>query len=178
MLSLIASLCARSPISVWLNSKPGRNFYRNLGQTLGSGVRNPFLNISFSAILSRFRIHNFTFYFTFYFRSFVRLFVHFPLITLLIRSFFIHWSMNPLCCKPLCFHLSELLWTAPEHLRNPGLPLSQPADVYSYGIILQEILLRDLPYSTFEYIAPEGNHLDLLNTLIYVSLPGVMGASG
>ena len=41
-----------------------------------------------------------------------------------------------------------LLWTAPEILRmsNPLSCGTQRGDVYSYGIILQEILLRDTPY--------------------------------
>jgi len=49
----------------------------------------------------------------------------------------------------------QLFWTAPEHLRDPRLSLSQSGDVYSYGIILQEILLRDLPYNTYEFMAPQ-----------------------
>ncbi|KAL7668412.1 hypothetical protein ACOME3_009114 [Neoechinorhynchus agilis] len=48
-------------------------------------------------------------------------------------------------------NLSDLLWTAPEHLRNTdtreGLTGSQPGDVYSFAIILQEIILRSAPYS-------------------------------
>jgi len=57
--------------------------------------------------------------------------------------------------------ISDMLWTAPELLRIP--PEEQPmygtreGDVYSFGIIMQEIALRDEPYatqlSTFE---PEG----------------------
>lgn len=44
---------------------------------------------------------------------------------------------------------SELLWTAPEILRNTkGLPKSgsQPGDVYSFGIIMQEVVVRGEPY--------------------------------
>ncbi|XP_037038134.1 uncharacterized protein LOC119075714 isoform X2 [Bradysia coprophila] len=43
----------------------------------------------------------------------------------------------------------ELLWTAPEILRNTkGLPKSgtQSADVYSFGIIMQEVVVRGEPY--------------------------------
>ena len=56
----------------------------------------------------------------------------------------------------MLFYLLELFWTAPEHLRDPNYPGSQPGDVYSYGIILQEIILRDLPYSMFEILQPKG----------------------
>nr|CAQ64670.1 guanylate cyclase C type 2 [Anguilla anguilla] len=41
---------------------------------------------------------------------------------------------------------SRDLWTAPEHLRNPGT--SQKGDVYSFGIISQEILLRKCTFYT------------------------------
>ncbi len=44
---------------------------------------------------------------------------------------------------------TELLWTAPEILRNTkGLPKSgtQPGDVYSFGIIMQEVVVRGEPY--------------------------------
>ncbi|XP_036004577.1 heat-stable enterotoxin receptor [Fundulus heteroclitus] len=38
------------------------------------------------------------------------------------------------------------LWTAPEHLRKEGV--SQKGDVYSYGIIAHEIVLRQTPFYT------------------------------
>ncbi|KAM6957863.1 guanylyl cyclase C [Aplochiton taeniatus] len=38
------------------------------------------------------------------------------------------------------------LWTAPEHLREPGL--SQKADVYSFAIIAHEIIMRKVPFYT------------------------------
>ncbi|KAM4717359.1 guanylyl cyclase C [Anableps anableps] len=38
------------------------------------------------------------------------------------------------------------LWTAPEHLRKGGV--SQKGDVYSYGIITHEIILRQTPFYT------------------------------
>ena len=45
---------------------------------------------------------------------------------------------------------SELLWTAPEHLRNSDgtIGVSQKGDVYSFGIILQEISQRSAPYDS------------------------------
>lgn len=41
------------------------------------------------------------------------------------------------------------LWTAPEHLRNPGT--SQKGDVYSFAIICQEIVLRKNTFYTETY---------------------------
>ncbi|MEQ2234929.1 Heat-stable enterotoxin receptor [Ilyodon furcidens] len=38
------------------------------------------------------------------------------------------------------------LWTAPEHLRKDGV--TQKGDVYSYGIITHEIILRKAPFYT------------------------------
>nr|XP_012563446.1 unnamed protein product [Hydra vulgaris] len=42
-----------------------------------------------------------------------------------------------------------MLWKAPEHIENKQFPYSQYGDVYSYGIIMQEIITRDLPFSMF-----------------------------
>ena len=39
-----------------------------------------------------------------------------------------------------------LLWTAPEFLRSTDEKGSQKGDVYSFAIILQEIILRTGPY--------------------------------
>ncbi|ELU03020.1 hypothetical protein CAPTEDRAFT_118400 [Capitella teleta] len=52
---------------------------------------------------------------------------------------------------------SSLLWTAPELLRMPEPPLSgtPEGDVYSYGIVLQEILLLDKPFSMFSEKEPK-----------------------
>ncbi|XP_055066934.2 retinal guanylyl cyclase 2 isoform X2 [Misgurnus anguillicaudatus] len=46
----------------------------------------------------------------------------------------------------------DLLWTAPEILRGgyPGLYGSLPGDVYSFSIIMQEVVMRGPPYCTLE----------------------------
>lgn len=56
------------------------------------------------------------------------------------------------------FHsfLPDLLWTAPEHLDNIKFPRSKEGDVFSYGIILQEIITRGYPYSMFEDLTAKG----------------------
>ncbi|XP_055676626.1 uncharacterized protein LOC129785955 [Lutzomyia longipalpis] len=51
----------------------------------------------------------------------------------------------------------ELLWTAPEALRGTkGYPKhgTQPADVYSFGIIMQEVVVRGEPYCMLS-LSPE-----------------------
>ncbi|KYM85144.1 Retinal guanylyl cyclase 2 [Atta colombica] len=42
----------------------------------------------------------------------------------------------------------DLLWTAPELLRHPNLQKkgTQPGDVYSFGIIMQEVVVRGEPF--------------------------------
>uniref|UniRef100_A0A8C1CC22 Guanylate cyclase n=1 Tax=Cyprinus carpio carpio TaxID=630221 RepID=A0A8C1CC22_CYPCA len=46
-----------------------------------------------------------------------------------------------------------LLWTAPEILRGPypGLYGSLPGDVYSFSIIMQEVVMRGTPFCMLEY---------------------------
>ncbi|XP_075688401.1 guanylyl cyclase C [Rhinoderma darwinii] len=45
------------------------------------------------------------------------------------------------------------LWMSPEHLRQNGV--SQKGDVYSYGIIAQEIILRKETFYTEQYLEPK-----------------------
>ena len=48
------------------------------------------------------------------------------------------------------FNFSDLLWTAPEHINISKIEregFSQKADVYSYGIVLQEMATRSEPFS-------------------------------
>lgn len=48
-------------------------------------------------------------------------------------------------------NISELLWVAPEllpHMTFIGSPRSQKGDVYSFAIILEEIVVRGGPYES------------------------------
>ena len=61
----------------------------------------------------------------------------------------------------------KLLWTAPEILRLPETERpphgSQKGDVYSFGIILQEIVYRAMPFF-MDLLSPKGRNLDINNT--------------
>ncbi|KAJ9591048.1 hypothetical protein L9F63_027744, partial [Diploptera punctata] len=50
----------------------------------------------------------------------------------------------------------NLLWTAPELLRNSSLRKTgtQPGDVYSFGIIMQEVVVRGEPFCMLS-LSPE-----------------------
>jgi hypothetical protein len=77
----------------------------------------------------------------------------------------------------LSYYIAELLWTAPEllrdeHLRKHG---TQPGDVYSFAIIMQELLVRGEPYFMLS-LSPEGTKqvLGLFGFIvdpIYIELP-------
>ena len=66
--------------------------------------------------------------------------------------------MHAIDIQKKCFktYVSELLWTAPEILRNEGCKLKLDAetyakgDVYSFGIICHEIIMRCAPFEGCE----------------------------
>uniref|UniRef100_A0ABM0MYI1 guanylate cyclase n=1 Tax=Saccoglossus kowalevskii TaxID=10224 RepID=A0ABM0MYI1_SACKO len=55
-------------------------------------------------------------------------------------------------------HYKKLLWRAPELLREPNSSVIgyKKGDIYSLGIIFQEIALRDEPYCMFPDLSPKG----------------------
>uniref|UniRef100_A0A915I7X1 guanylate cyclase n=1 Tax=Romanomermis culicivorax TaxID=13658 RepID=A0A915I7X1_ROMCU len=55
--------------------------------------------------------------------------------------------------------IGSLLWTAPELLRMENRPPggTQPGDIYSFAIIVQEIIARDIPFGAF-HKTPQGNY--------------------
>ncbi|XP_069033502.1 retinal guanylyl cyclase 2-like [Embiotoca jacksoni] len=55
----------------------------------------------------------------------------------------------------LCDDPQELLWTAPELLRNPVQGGSFAGDVFSFSIIIQEVISRSLPYAMMDMPAHE-----------------------
>lgn len=56
--------------------------------------------------------------------------------------------------------LESLLWTAPEHLRQrkPEMHGSQKGDVYSFSIVLQEIITRSGPFETVKVVGGDGKY--------------------
>ena len=54
----------------------------------------------------------------------------------------------------------SLLWTAPEHLRQrkPDLHGSEKGDVYSFAIVLQEIITRSGPFETVKVVGGDGKY--------------------
>lgn len=65
------------------------------------------------------------------------------------------------------FILSELLWTAPELLRDPNaLPYgTQKGDIYSFGILLYEIIGRKGPYGQIN-MTPSGTLVGFLMKIL------------
>ncbi|OTF76542.1 guanylate cyclase C-like protein, partial [Euroglyphus maynei] len=54
----------------------------------------------------------------------------------------------------------SLLWTAPEHLRQrrPDLHGSVKGDIYSFSIVLQEIITRSGPFETVKVVGGDGKY--------------------
>ena len=46
----------------------------------------------------------------------------------------------------LSFYCTELLWNAPEQLRNSTKKLTKEGDIYAVGIIMQEVVIRGPPF--------------------------------
>ena len=80
--------------------------------------------------------------------------LYFFLDILSISHFFSCLSM--FFCVLLC---RDMLWTAPELLRMESPPYqgTQKGDVYTFAIILQELLYRALPYFLVKH-APKGEN--------------------
>ena len=62
-----------------------------------------------------------------------------------------------------------MLWTAPEHLREVVPSVSVKGDVYSFGIVLHEILTKSAPFSDLT-LQPEGSILSCALIDCYIDL--------
>ena len=65
----------------------------------------------------------------------------------------------------------DLFWTAPELLPESGsrknrFKKTQTGDVYSYGIILWEILTRDEPYQ--DHLEPKGTEREFRRIALFI----------
>lgn len=58
----------------------------------------------------------------------------------------------------------ELLWTAPEILRVPGQPGyygTLPGDVYSFAMVMQEVVIRGPPFCMMDLSAAGTVHFSI-----------------
>ncbi len=63
------------------------------------------------------------------------------------------------------FSISERLWRAPELLNDPGSPPTKEGDIYSVGIVMQEIVLRSGPFEK------EKSHMEVSGKSLRSQLP-------
>lgn len=70
----------------------------------------------------------------------------------LIVSMHFHNLFSYKACQCIFLTPIDLLWTAPEILRGsyPGLHGTHPGDVYSFSIIMQEVVMRGPPFCMME----------------------------
>lgn len=82
-----------------------------------------------------------------------------PLLKLLKCSFK-HLICNSLSSTWYSWFFLELLWTAPELLRDPDMHRKGTfkGDIYSFAIILQEVIVRGPPYCMSE-LSAEGRQI-------------------
>jgi len=67
---------------------------------------------------------------------------------------------------------TELLWSAPECLRNEGKDRHdrQKVDTYALGIVLKEVFTRSAPYTEYPFLVSHGKCSQaLLQHRTYVS---------
>ena len=64
------------------------------------------------------------------------------------------WDESSAESARVCTPAGSVLWMAPEVIRMPSTPNTPASDVYSFGIVLYEMLTRRLPYSDRE-LAPD-----------------------
>lgn len=68
----------------------------------------------------------------------------------LLRVRLLRVRLLPLLPVSLSLCVSELLWTAPELLRSPIRGGSFDGDIFSFAIIVQEVISRTPPYAMID----------------------------
>lgn len=61
-----------------------------------------------------------------------------------------------------CYNHRKLFWKAPEHLREaePRICGSRKGDVYSFAIILQEVITRSGPFESMDRVGRKRSHME------------------